>query len=425
METASLSPRVDTPIRDSAGTSGIHVALVGPFSGMAAVPGGVQQQVKNLILRLREFRFDIVTLVEQQGYAFGGTLPNHVRLTTLPRAPLPMTLAGPSLEAKRIADIVRRIKPDIVHVQTAGAPYGAAGLLLARRFPVVLTVHTTMSQRRKFSRGWSSQLHDKLWEILERRQVRTFPVVLAVSANVAEALKRMGAREVRVAPNGVGDEWFDLEDRSIPGRILFAGRLVPQKGLEYLLAAAKILREREIEYTLHIVGPGLDRRYEKFLRTLIDKGNLWDQIRMESRLLSEEELLKEHEEASIFALPSLEESHPIGLLQAMAASKAIVATRVGGIPELISDGKNGVLVNPRDPRQLAEALEALLRNPAVGKALGRAARRTASSFSWADCAKETRKAYMEALSASGSRSSSIRQGAHGPGSSLLEGRGCP
>lgn len=373
----------------------MNIAMLTAFEGMRNLAGGVGEHVRNLLKELREYRITVVAL-DEPGASDAG-LPSHVRTLRVPRSPLPMTVSGPTVDAVRLARAVHRLHPDLVHAQMLGAPYGMAALLLVKAFPVVLTVHTTASQKRRFTRGLAGWIHDSVWGSLERLQVSGIHDFVAVSPNVQSELERMGAHRVTLAPNGVSEEWFRLDDRSVPGRVLFVGRLSPQKGLEYLIDAAGLLRDRGIAFDMHLLGPAENESYTDSLRERIVRRGLDDKVFVPARLVPEEDLRDAYSTCTIFALPSVEESHPIALLQAMAAGKGIVATAVGGVPGLLEDGEDAVLVRPRDAEALARGLESLLRDKARRREFGARARSRATGYTWAECARRSGMAYHAAI----------------------------
>jgi glycosyltransferase involved in cell wall biosynthesis len=101
-----------------------------------------------------------------------------------------------------------------------------------------------------------------------------------------------------------------------------------------------------------------------------------------------------------FVLASLSETFPITLLEAMACGVPVVATRVGGIPEIVDDGKNGILIPPRSPAALADALQSLMRDKTGRDAMGRRARETVQrGFSHERLSRDLKKFYRSVLSA--------------------------
>jgi glycosyltransferase involved in cell wall biosynthesis len=156
-----------------------------------------------------------------------------------------------------------------------------------------------------------------------------------------------------------------------PARIAFVGRLTREKGVFDLLEAVALLREWQPAVHLELAGEGdadAIARYAHELgiadRVLI-RG--WCGPAERARLL---------ERASLFVLPSHVEALPMSLLEAMAAGCAVIATRVGGIPDVIHHGANGLLVGQGDPVAIAQAIARLLGDPQLAQHLGRSARAT-------------------------------------------------
>jgi glycosyltransferase involved in cell wall biosynthesis len=156
--------------------------------------------------------------------------------------------------------------------------------------------------------------------------------------------------------------------------VVFVGNLKPVKGLEFLLAAFATLREKTTGARLHLIGRGpLEADLRK---TVIDAG-LDDAVRLEGEQ-SPAEVARWMSAADLVCLPSVNEGVPNVLLEAMACGTPVVASDVGGIPEIVDPGACGYLVAPGDPRELADALE---------RALGREwdreqIRRRTDRFTW-------------------------------------------
>jgi teichuronic acid biosynthesis glycosyltransferase TuaC len=190
---------------------------------------------------------------------------------------------------------------------------------------------------------------------------------LGVSRPMVSALVRLGARPDRAAllPNGVDRGLFRPRDRAEARRALglpehgkivtFVGLLVPEKGVMDLCAAFDRLRAEAGAVHLVLIGDGPLR--EELARTATRSKSL---IVAGSKPLPQVAL---HLAASdVLALPSHREGTPNVVLEALASGRPVVATRVGGIPDVVEHGKTGLLVDPRDPESLARALgEALTR----------------------------------------------------------------
>lgn len=144
-----------------------------------------------------------------------------------------------------------------------------------------------------------------------------------------------------------------------PLRLLWAGQLRPVKGLIYLLDAVRCLRERGESVELSIVGSG---EQEAELRGRVEAAGLQDVVSLEGYVPPGPALDSYFEAADVFVLPSLSEGVPKVLIEAMARALPVVATDVGGVQDIISDGRSGLLVPPADVGALSEAVQRLARD---------------------------------------------------------------
>ena len=148
--------------------------------------------------------------------------------------------------------------------------------------------------------------------------------------------------------------------------VLSVARMYPRKRLADLLHAAALLRTRVAGVQVRIVGRGPE--WDALSRLHAELG-LGDTVVLLGDL-TRERLAEEYVNASVFCLPSVQEGFGIVFLEAMAAELPVVACRVAAVPEVVLDGATGLLVPPRDPGALAEALERLIREPALARAPG-------------------------------------------------------
>jgi glycosyltransferase involved in cell wall biosynthesis len=173
---------------------------------------------------------------------------------------------------------------------------------------------------------------------------------------------------VRVIHNGVADLPITPLARPVPGPIVGSvGRLAPEKGYDVLLHALQALPD----VTAVLVGDGPDR--ERLER-------LTHELGLESRLIMpgwQTDPRPWLPTFDVFVLPSRLEALPLAIIEAMLASRPVVASRVGGVPEVVLDERTGLLVRPADPDSLAGALRRLLESPDRREHMGRAGRRLA------------------------------------------------
>jgi glycosyltransferase involved in cell wall biosynthesis len=182
------------------------------------------------------------------------------------------------------------------------------------------------------------------------------------------------SEKIYLIPNYVSDDFFTVTPSYDNFNIVFVGRLVPEKGVDLLIRAFAKLAEKVPVAKLILVGDGSEK---PCLQRLAKELGVLEKVTFTGFVPHSKvpELLRK---ASVFALPSRFEGLPNALLQAMAAALPCVATSVGGVPDVIKDGVNGILVPPEREDLLAEALETVLLNKALAMRLGENARRSVS-----------------------------------------------
>jgi len=250
-----------------------------------------------------------------------------------------------------------------------------------------------------------SWFYENLFKSLDAKVASRIVATTSAYAESSEFLADY-LNKVRIVPNGVDLDRFrpgldisgvrerlGLKDERI---IFFAGRLVPYKGLEYLLEAFSALCERRNDLRLVLLGTG---PLIADLRRRVRVMHLGEMVRFIASV-SEEELPRFYAASDVVVMPSRSRSEGfcISALQGMACGKPIVATRVGGVPFLVRDEKTGILVEPKDWRQLFSAISRILENPALAARMGRAGRRRAERFfSWSRVAEMIDRIYEEIL----------------------------
>jgi glycosyltransferase involved in cell wall biosynthesis len=178
--------------------------------------------------------------------------------------------------------------------------------------------------------------------------------------------------------HGLELERYVSEQRSRLGRpvILSVGQLQERKGLSYLVEACGILRDRGVQFECRIIGEGPLR---PILQGQIESLGLEDSVRLVGAL-PHEEVIAQYQEATVFALPAIlgkdgdRDGIPNVILEALSMGLPVVSTNHSGIPEVIEEDINGLLVPPEDAQALSSALERLICNPEMRNAFGKAGR---------------------------------------------------
>ena len=202
------------------------------------------------------------------------------------------------------------------------------------------------------------------------RKVLTF----TVGEQVFEHYSKNGSKVVPVAVSLITDK--DIKEtvrtrsqRNVNGiRLLNVGRLDPEKGIIYLLKAVERMAADGKDVTLHLIGTGTER--EGLEREVIKRG-LDRRVTFQGYIEHGPELLDHYRNSDIFVLPSLTEGCPQTLFEAMACGIPIVAAKVGGVPNLLKHNKSALLVSPRSPEQICDAVDRLIQDRKLGKDLAK------------------------------------------------------
>lgn len=208
-------------------------------------------------------------------------------------------------------------------------------------------------------------------------------------------------------PNGVDPQKFhpkssgnDIRDKLTRNSdeiiVLCPRRIVEKNGIIYLARAIPQIKEIYPPVRVVIVGSGDPRVKKEIIEQLSKDGNVEDVIFTGS--IPNSQMPAYYSAADLVVLPSLIEATSIAGLEAMASGKPLVGTRVGGLPAIIDDGKTGILVNPRDPKELANAIGLLVQNPEMRRSMGRrAAERANTEFTWKKIAERVSNVYQVEL----------------------------
>lgn len=308
-------------------------------------------------------------------------------------------------EWRPVVALLRRRRADVLHTHGWGS--NAWGPLLARLagVPVVVAHEQTPFARSGGLRVWRSQL------LVNRCVTGPFAeAILVPSAWSRRALieyERVDPAKIRVVPNGA--RAAAPVDRAAVRRELGAGpedRLVvvaamlrPEKAHDVLLRAVSRLPDpARVRLLVAGAGPVQDPAGSRpELERLAGELGIADRVRFLGR---REDVPRLVAACDVAVLPSAHENFPLAVLEYMAAGTPIVATAVGGVPEMIEDGVHGLLVPPGDPARLAEAIADTLERPAAAaERAARAAERRRSTYDWGVIARTVLDLYRELLSA--------------------------
>ena len=293
---------------------------------------------------------------------------------------------------RRIRRALRRLRPDLAHAHIA--PYAVAAQ--GTGIPTLYTIHGLAGQE---ARSYTATLFDKLryrlYAHYDERAVRRATDIVAISDYVLESCcARTPARWYRIN-NPIPEAFFLAEATRSPGDplILFAGSVTEVKDLGTLIAALALVRQRIPDARLEIAGRVTSEAYHAQLLDQIGERGLTGAVSFRG-LLDRATLVRAYADCAVLALTSRQENAPMAVIEAMAAGKPVAATRVGGVAELVDDGRTGLLVPPGDAQAMAQALVTILSSSELRASMGQSARaRAEERFSLGQVAAQYRQVY--------------------------------
>lgn len=266
------------------------------------------------------------------------------------------------------------IAEDIVHMHAHFCHDATTVAWIASKLtniPFSFTAHAKDIYQEKLNPG----------NFLDRKIAAAQFAVTCTQANVKHLCEKTGCpASIHGIYHGLDIERFipgsDDATKKIP-QILSVGRMVEKKGFIYLVEACRILRDKGIQFTLQIVGESGDQT--SLIEQKIEEHSLQDRIHLRSPM-AQAELADVYRQANVFVLPCVivadgdRDGIPNVMAEAMACGIPVVATEISGIPEIVTHGRNGLLVKPEDAASIADALEKLITSPQLRQTLGTAAR---------------------------------------------------
>lgn len=359
----------------------MRVALIGNYPlDSTRIHGGVQAAFAYLVkglCQIEDLQVHILTLGGHNLSGQGQVKQNGATLHLLPGLPRFELARNYRTYQSYVNHRLAQIQPGVVHAQDATEH---AYVALRSGYPTVITVHGIRREDSKHVSSFVRRARNRVYNLLiERYNLRHTRRLIAISRYVTDYFSSLLRPDVQVyyVPNAIDGNFFELANTSDGRTLLFAGRVIPRKRvLDLIRAFARIARQVPLAQ-LRIAGEcSSEPSYVESVRRFIQKANLEDCVHLLGAL-SEETVLHEFAGCDVLALPSAQETAPMVIAQAMAAGKPVVATRVGGVAEMVSDGETGFLVEVGDIDGLADALLRLLRDPPLRARMGQSGRKFA------------------------------------------------
>ncbi|HLF26867.1 MAG TPA: glycosyltransferase family 4 protein [Anaerolineae bacterium] len=379
----------------------MRLAILGDYPrDISRIGGGVEAVIAYLVQGLRHFAdLDIHIVTLREGIDRERVVQKDgITVHSIPAAYRLANLTFFIRNKLRLRRVLRSIQPDLIHAHIAGM-YSQVAFSMG--CPAVLTPHGIRHRETSLKKGWLNQIvRYPLTRYDERVGIQVARHIISISPYIEQEFRTEIRGKVYPIENPTSESYFNLRGQERPYRLLLAGHISPRKGVFHLVQAVARLRERFPEIELHVAGPvvsGYDPAYYPAMQAFISEHALQQQVQFTGRL-DETALLQEYAACAIFALPSKQETAPMVIEQAMAAGKPVVATRVGGIPQLVAQGQTGLLVEHGDVAGLTEALARLLSDPVLRTRMGKQGKEAACQRFRAEIvARQTYEVYCEIL----------------------------
>lgn len=362
------------------------------------IHGGVEASVYGLVQELAKEHvvdvFDMPRIGEKDRVERYGNLTIH-------------RYANPGTHNKdavlRLNEMVRDIValgPEVCHVHGTGAFSKEIYFALQQHgIKMMLTVHGILREEKKQALMRKPSLKALYQYIVQSRDERELlesaPRIIVDTAYVEDKLKAYGLKrvpEMHVIPQGIDEVYYVIQCNPKSNVILCVGAISPRKGHLYTVEMFNRLRTRGVDAKLRIIGSLADKTYYEQLKQKIAESKYKNDILLEANL-PREELLKAYAEAKLFVLHSREESQGIVFAEAMATGVPVVATKIGGIPYVVEDGKSGWLCPYGNVETMTDMVAQLMTDDALWKQYSREAREIAKGYSWVDIANRIVRLY--------------------------------
>jgi phosphatidyl-myo-inositol alpha-mannosyltransferase len=373
----------------------VKLALVSPYD--FAYPGGVTEHVAHLAKEFRSRGHDVHIVVPSSDDEAEPTLAVDAQVHRIGRVvSIPangsvarITLSLRSyLQAKRL---LREQQFELIHLHEPMMPALPLTVLRHSRSVNVGTFHAYRNKALAYF--YAKPILQPFYHKLHGH--------IAVSNAARDFVGVYFPGDYRVIPNGIDYARFNRRQAPIAelddGRptVLFVGRLEKRKGLRFLLRAWPLVLERCPQARLVVIGRG--RPLEGYRRFAARQGWSESSVRF-AGYVPAEDLPRYYQSSAVFCAPNTgQESFGIVLLEAMAAGVPIVASSIPGYRDVLTDGREGLLVEPKDPQSIAAAIGRLLDDPALRATMGEHGQQKARAFDWPRVAEQVLAYYDDVL----------------------------
>ena len=355
----------------------LKVVLVGALPiTLTAVKGGVEAVIVNLLNSFKSMPdIDVthLTFTKEVKKEERITLSENVRIRFVPFLSN-LELVDYVINGSTLNRIVQEESPDIIHIQEI-TPH----LLRFLAFPkgrIIVTQHGIMAEELKYASGLSQRLKCMFKAAVEQYAFPRFRNVIFISGYNRKLYTGVPSNETQIF-NPVNPIFFEkvTGENHKKNNLLFVGVLSRRKNIKLVIEALRDLKQQKHAFELHVAGGFKEAAYEKEVMSAVDEFGLKDQVHFHG-WLKQEQIRELYQVCAIFILPSMQETLPVSIAEAMAQGKIVVASDVGAIREMFTDRESGFLFKRNNKKDLAKTLAEVFGHP-DGNRIGEAARKEA------------------------------------------------
>lgn len=367
----------------------MKVVMLGFYSPEKQI-GGIQVHIHELVHHLSQINgleLHLITFGDKKKRIIKGNLNIHSLKRWLPGYfYLPF-------EIITLIYMILKINPDVVHAHESCMPFSTAAAILHKKYPLVLTMHMFLKEW-EYSDNKIDQLNKLITSGNEKYVLSVIPHIIAVSSYLRNRIIEVSKSNVYIIPNGVDITYSQSFNALNSERfILFSvGMLEKWKGFDVLLQAVFNVKSVIPNIILYVAGKGEE---EAALIKIVEDLGLENYVKFLGFISEDKHLY--YNSADVFILPSRNESFGIVLLEAMACGTPVIASNVGGIPDIVKHGKNGLLFESENVDDLTRKIILLLKDKTLRHEMSMKGLETAKSFSWEKVAMETFNVYRKIL----------------------------
>jgi glycosyltransferase involved in cell wall biosynthesis len=375
----------------------MKILLCGPYAYKnQAIVGGVEAVLENLRLGFNRYEPNLSIEVVSGSNKAVLAYERYKNITYIKQPKRKLGSVFISQYPLRIKRFLNKNDFDILNAHEIDFAY--YGLNINEK--LLLTLHGVTWEEKKYLPKYKQPLWDFLYVKKLNKILKNLKYLVSINPYIKELIKNKTNATIFDIYNPVPNEFFKIEDRSQEKRMFYIGVISRRKNLLTLMKSLVLVKKEIKDFKLVVAGKIGNRDYFDEIMNYIKKNNLTDNIEYLGKI-TEEQKFQEFSKMSFLILPSFQETAPMVISEAFATGKPVVGSNICGIPYMLDNERNGLLVNPTDEKDISSKILYILENPEKTHSMGINGKKYAQKY---HCLKTVvdkyRKAYEEIMARS-------------------------